>query len=63
MPRKHTRRQGDKQITFSSRSAVSSSMSLIGSMLGIGLLTMSCGLLPKESAEAESQRCAGSCRS
>ncbi|WP_398344919.1 MULTISPECIES: efflux RND transporter periplasmic adaptor subunit [Nostocales] len=34
-------------------------MGLIGSMLGIGLLTMSCGLLPKESAEAESQRSGG----
>jgi HlyD family secretion protein len=59
MPRKHRRRQGDKQITFSSGSRVCSSMSLIGSMLGIGLLTMSCGLLPKESAEAESQRSGG----
>lgn len=31
-------------------------MSLIGCMLGIGLLTASCGSLPKETAEAESMR-------
>ncbi|MBD2609309.1 efflux RND transporter periplasmic adaptor subunit [Scytonema hofmannii FACHB-248] len=59
MSHQYTTRQGGKQITLSSRSAVSSSMGLIGSMLGIGLLTMSCGLLPKESAEAESQRSGG----
>ena len=52
----YTRRQGDKQITFSFRSAVSSSIGLIASVLGVGLLTMSCGSLPKEAAEAESQR-------
>lgn len=56
MPHKYTRRQGGKQITLSPNSPVSSSMGLIASMLGIALLTMSCGLLPKESAEAESQR-------
>ncbi len=59
MPHKHTTRQGGKQITLSSRSAVSSSIGLIGSVLGIGLLTMSCGSLPKESADAQSQRGSG----
>ncbi|MBW4476977.1 MAG: efflux RND transporter periplasmic adaptor subunit [Tolypothrix brevis GSE-NOS-MK-07-07A] len=59
MPHQHTRRQGDKQITFSSRSRVCSSMGLISSVLGMGLLTMSCGSLPKESADAQSQRGSG----
>jgi HlyD family secretion protein len=59
MPHKHTTRQGGKQITLSSCSAVSSSIGLISSMLGIGLLTMSCGSLPKESADAQSQRGSG----
>jgi HlyD family secretion protein len=59
MPHKHTKRQGGKQINFSSRFAVSSSMGLISSVLGIGLLTMSCGSLPKESADAQSQRGSG----
>lgn len=59
MPHKYTRRQGGKQITLSPDSPVSSSMGLIASALGIGLLTMSCGSLPKESADAQSQRGGG----
>jgi RND family efflux transporter MFP subunit len=34
-------------------------MGLISSVLGMGLLTMSCGSLPKESADAQSQRGSG----
>jgi HlyD family secretion protein len=56
MPHQHTRRQGGKQITLSPDFPVSSSIKLIACMLGIGLLTMSCGSLPKESADAQSQR-------
>jgi HlyD family secretion protein len=59
MPHKYIRRQGGKQITLSPNYPVSSSMGLIACVLGIGLLTMSCGSLPKESAEAQSQRSGG----
>lgn len=55
MPHKYTRRQGGKQITLSPDSPVSSSIKLIACVLGIGLLTASCGSLP-ESADAQSQR-------
>ncbi|GAX42502.1 RND family efflux transporter MFP subunit [Tolypothrix sp. NIES-4075] len=58
MSHKYTKRQGGKQITLSLNSPVSSSMGLIANVLGIGLLTMSCGLLPK-SAEAEQERRSG----
>lgn len=54
MPYNYTRRQGGKQITLSPDSRVSSSIGLIACVLGIGLLTMSCGSLPK-SADAQSQ--------
>ncbi|MGI2907493.1 efflux RND transporter periplasmic adaptor subunit [Tolypothrix sp. VBCCA 56010] len=59
MSHKYTRRQGGKQITLSPDSPVSSSIKLIACVLGIGLLTMSCGSLPKESADAQQERGSG----
>jgi HlyD family secretion protein len=63
MLHKHTRQQKeDTSIRFSAlrnesilRSPVSSSIGLIACVLSMGLLTASCGSLPKESAEAQSQ--------
>jgi HlyD family secretion protein len=64
---KHTRQQKeDTSIQFSAlrnesilRSPVSSSIGLVACVLSMGLLTASCGSLPKESAEAQSQNRSG----
>ncbi|BAZ26423.1 RND family efflux transporter MFP subunit [Kalymmatonema gypsitolerans NIES-4073] len=63
----HSKRQKNsdcflKQLTMTSKKMQVNRKILIASVLGVGLLTVGCGSLPKESAEAQSQRPGGNQR-